>query len=250
MSYTPRTSVPSTGDLRWTRASYGGYNQADFPPKIVAWGGSVLANCTGYVHGRWMEIGNTNTDYNLSTGNANEYYNHADGYERGSEPKLGAILCLGGGANGHVAIVEEILSDGNIMCSESNYDGPIFRYVQRDRATGWKMHGGSTVGGFQGFIYHPNISPTPSTHTLTVINGSGSTTGTSGTTVNISASKGQGQIFQGWSLSGSGSIANTKYLNTTFTFGDGDATATANFKDKGKSKWVIYTPYLHVKPKL
>lgn len=160
MTYTPRTSAPTSGDLRWTKTTYGGYNQCIIGSP-TAWSGSVLANCTGYVHGRWMEIGNTNTEYNLSFGNAKEYYSHDDGYERGSEPKLGAILCLGGGLSGHVAIVEEILSDGNIMCSESNWGGPTFRYVQRDRATGWKMHGGSTVGDFQGFIYHPSISPTP-----------------------------------------------------------------------------------------
>lgn len=261
MSYTPRTTQPSNNDLRWRSTAYGGYN--NFPSVYDRWGsvtpyrGSVLANCTGYCQGRWMELGNTNTPYGLYS-NAKEWLNDAkaSGYSIGTEPQLGAIVVFDGWSKtpaGHVGIVEEISSDGSyIQCSESNWTTDItrgyFEYpVTRYRSTGWKRSG-STSGASIGFIYHPGISPT--THTLTVVNGKGSTSGSSGDTVNISATKKQGQIFQGWTLEGSGSIANKNYLNTTFTFGDGNATATANFKDKGKFNWVIYTGYMPNKPRM
>ena len=59
MAFTPRLTAPSSSDLRWIKDASGGYNQcvygSDGPP-------SVLPNCTGYVHGRVMEIRGVNTD--------------------------------------------------------------------------------------------------------------------------------------------------------------------------------------------
>lgn len=162
MSYTPRKTRPANGDKRWTQTPHG-YN-AQIIGSPTAWAYSVLANCTGYVHGRWMELGNTNTEYNLSNGHAKSYWGHADGYERGQEPRLGAVLCMGGGSNGHVAIVEEILDNGDIMCSESNWGAAVFEYVRRYKSLGYRRSSSSaSIGGFQGFIYHPGISPEPPT---------------------------------------------------------------------------------------
>lgn len=162
MSYTPRKTRPANGDKRWTQTPHG-YN-AQIIGSPTAWAYSVIANCTGYVHGRWMELGNTNTEYNLSNGHAKSYWGHADGYERGQEPRLGAVLCMGGGANGHVAIVEEILENGDIMCSESNWGAAVFEYVRRYKSLGYRRSSSSaSIGGFQGFIYHPGISPEPPT---------------------------------------------------------------------------------------
>lgn len=165
MTYTPRTTRPANGDKRWTKYApkdgYYGYNNQIYGSPS-AWAGSVLANCTGYVHGRWMELGNTTTEYNLSNGHAKTYWGHDDGYARGQTPQLGAVLCMGGGSAGHVAIVEEILDNGDIMCSESNYDSSIFEYVRRYKNLGYRRSSSSmSIGGFQGFIYHPNISPEP-----------------------------------------------------------------------------------------
>lgn len=158
MTYTPRTTRPENGDKRWTQIPHG-YN-AQIIGSPTAWPYSVIANCTGYVHGRWLELGNTTTEYNLSNGHAKSYWGHADGYERGQEPRLGAVLCMGGGENGHVAIVEEILDNGDIMCSESNWGKSIFEYVRRYKSLGYRRSSSSaSIGGFQGFIYHPNIAP-------------------------------------------------------------------------------------------
>ena len=71
MAYNPRLTAPGASDPRWLQINYGGYNQcivgSDGPP-------SVLPNCTGYVHGRIMEIRGVNTDdAGLSFGDAYTY---------------------------------------------------------------------------------------------------------------------------------------------------------------------------------
>lgn len=171
MAFTPRLTAPGTDDKRWIKTTYGGYNHCI----QIGSDGSVLPNCTGYVHGRWMEIGNTNTDYDLSLGDATTYYSRADGvFNRGSTPKLGAVVCFssvdstGAADAGHVCIVEEIASDGSyIVCSESDYGGARFTVRTRYKEYGWNPGSTGWLTTFQGFIYHPDISgsssvwPTP-----------------------------------------------------------------------------------------
>lgn len=149
MSYTPRTSAPDTTDPRWINVNYGGYNRCIVRDST----GSVLPNCTGYVHGRWMEIAGRTSETSLSLGNANTYYNYADGYTRSNQPSLGAVACYTGSL-GHVAIVEEISSDGNsITLSESNYSGARFNVRTVTKSNGWNIPG--SIVKFQGFIVNP-----------------------------------------------------------------------------------------------
>ena len=244
MSYTPRTTQPSDDDLRF-RSNDGlqgsnGYN--NFPNVRARWGGlspylgSVLANCTGYCQGRWMELGNTNTPYAFH-GNAGDWINEARqaGYQTGSEPQLGAIVVFAGWSTnraGHVAIVEEISDDGSyIKCSESNYGSTIFEWpVYRYRDTGWKRRGSSS-GPSIGFVYHPNIAPP--TYTLTVINGKADIyIADGGTVTNIYADMPQGGlVFYKWLQSTTnGTIENPNIMNTRFTFGNGDNTLTAIYR--------------------
>lgn len=247
MSYTPRTSTPSSGDLRWTNTGYGGYNNC-IVGKPTAWTGSVLANCTGYVHGRWMEIGDTSTDYSLSLGNAKEYYGHSDSYERGTTPKLGAILCLGGGSAGHVAVVEAIESNGDIWCSESNYGSTTFEYVKRYKDSGY-MRAGGTVSGFQGFIYHPNPDPHPIIYyTVNCTNCTASkASATSGESVTITASIPKGYKIANWKISGV-SVSPTRYVNSfSFTMPENDVSIICNLV-KHSTDSICYSvtcPYRH-----
>lgn len=234
MAYTPRLTEPSTTDKRWINTAYGGYNRC-----INVGGGSVIPNCTGYVHGRWMEIGNTNTDYNLSLGNANTYYSHADGFERGQEPKLGAIAVYTGGEAGHVCVVEEIISNDEIVCSESDYGGARFSVRHRYRQYGWRQ-GNYGTGGFAGFIYHPSISDSgggevtpPSSdqeYNITVKNGTASKTkGKEGEIITLTANKPNvNQIFKGWKAT-AGKLENPYKLQTSYTIAGSDATITAEY---------------------
>lgn len=169
MAFTPRLTAPSETDKRWisNEGSYGGYNECLVIDSVT---GSVLPNCTGYVHGRWMEIGSTDQEYALSTGDAWTYYTRtSDGYTRGSEPELGACACYAtdGGEPGHVCVVEEIIDSDTIVTSDSDYGGARFTTRTRYRQYGWNPSTGWNTT-FQGFIYHPaveeggtQILPTP-----------------------------------------------------------------------------------------
>lgn len=145
--FVPRLTIPDPSDLHWIKTTYGGYNRCILGEPSYGTG-SVLANCTGYAWGRFLEIcGYTNC--NLSTGNAANWYGHtSDGYQRGSVPQLGAIACWGTGA-GHVAVVEEITST-YIKCSESGWQwSDIFR------VTNFNLNMDKSGHVFQGFIYVP-----------------------------------------------------------------------------------------------
>lgn len=135
-----------------------------------------VGNCTWYAWGRFWEISgatsSTEKRPTLNTGNAEDWYPYtADGYERGSTPRLGAILCMRDGAYsgwGHVAIVEEIEEDGSIWTSESGLEsqstglgGFYFRYVKR-RASDY-VYDPDDQYIFQGFIYNPYAGDTPGT---------------------------------------------------------------------------------------
>ena len=156
-TYTPRLTPPSANDKHWIKTTSGGYNKCI---QIQA-NGSVLPNCTGYVHGRWMELlGKTTDDMGLSFSDAKYYYSWSSNtLERGREPRLGAILCQSYEPAGHVAVVEEIIDNNTIRCSESNYGGPTFTTRIRRREWNWDwISNGDAI--FQGFIYLPD-SPTP-----------------------------------------------------------------------------------------
>ena len=160
--YVPRLTAPHSDDLRWIQIGSGGYNRCIYGSDGEP---SVLPNCTGYVHGRWMELAGINTDtLGLAFTNASGYWANSDGsLQRGSEPALGACICYAdrdGGA-GHVAIVEAISDDGTyIVASESNYGAEYFVTRVRYRNNDWSWYTNPhTI--FQGFIYHPNIVPGP-----------------------------------------------------------------------------------------
>ena len=151
MSYNPRLTEPSSNDLNWIHTSKGGKNSC-----ILITGNSVLPNCVGYAWGRFMEV--LGSTPKLARTNAENWYNYNDGYERGQEPKLGAVICFAKGqagvssdGAGHVAIVEQINSDGSIVTSNSDYGGR--RFFTRIFTKPYSMRGYT----FQGFIYNPAV---------------------------------------------------------------------------------------------
>lgn len=151
--FTPRTTAPSTTDRHWIHTSKGGLNEC-----ILISGNSVLPNCVGYAWGRAYEL--LGRRPSLSRNNAENWYgNTGDGYPRSQTPKLGSVLCwrkgqAGNGSDGagHVAVVEEIYSDGTVLCSNSAYGGQRF-YTKRIKPKTWP--GGAYV--FQGYI-HPDYN--------------------------------------------------------------------------------------------
>ena len=164
MKFIPRTKAPNTTNKYYLKAGKGGYNRAMEIDKKTH---SCLPNCCGLVHGRWLESQQV-IDYEkydkLSTGDAGNYYKKKDGYARGQTPKLGAVICFSkdGGA-GHVAFVEEIKSNGDIVISNSAYKGTRFFMKTLTKKSGYSY--GSKYH-LQGFIYNPvefntsNVTPT------------------------------------------------------------------------------------------
>lgn len=148
--YTPRTTAPESNDKNYIHYSEGGYNRC-----IEIKNGSCLPNCVGYAWGRWREILGENPK--LSRANAENWYGYtADGYKRGTTPKLGAVICWRKGTvgvesdgAGHVGIVEAINGD-TVTVSMSAYGGT--RWFTRTFKKGSYNYNGFV---FQGFIYLP-----------------------------------------------------------------------------------------------
>lgn len=150
--YKPRLTAPSTSDKNWIKSTKGGYNYC-----IEIKNGSCLPNCVGYAWGRWREL--LGSKPNLSTGNAENWFNKKDGYTRGQEPKVGAVICWRKGkagdssdGAGHVAIVEEVKSNGDVVTSNSAYNGTRFYTKTYKKSNNYYMGSKYT---FQGFIYIP-----------------------------------------------------------------------------------------------
>ena len=150
--FIPRTTAPSATDKHWIKSTCGGLNEC-----LKISGNSCLPNCVGYAWGRLYEL--IGTRPKLSTGNAENWYpNTADGYKRSATPKLGAVACWRKGKAfneadgcGHVAIVEEIKPNGDIVCSNSAYGGTRFYMKTYSKSAGYN-DGALT---FQGFILPP-----------------------------------------------------------------------------------------------
>lgn len=149
VNFTPRTTAPNATDKHWLHTSKGGLNEC-----IHISGDSVLPNCVGYAWGRFYEL--TGEKPRLSKGNAEDWYgNTSDGYKRSATPQLGAVACWRKGqvwnsadGCGHVAVVEEIKPNGDIVCSNSAYGGTRFYMKTYSKSTGYN-DGALT---FQGFI--------------------------------------------------------------------------------------------------
>lgn len=128
--------------------------------------GYGLPNCTCYAWGRFWEISDLSDgvqDYSnrptLPTGDAGEWFGDVTGYETGTIPKLGAVICWSdndGGA-GHVGIVEAIAENGDITVSQSAW-GSTFFWTNTKLAEQGYSYSGYT---FQGFIYNPHVKSGP-----------------------------------------------------------------------------------------
>lgn len=154
-------------DSSWLSEAYGGLNPfGELGQANAKCLGDTLPNCTSYAWGRFYEI--LGSKPALYTGKVEQWYTYtSDGYQRGQEPRLGAIMCWSGnsaanidgqGGNGHVAIVEKINSDGSIRTSESAFGDSRYWWTT-DRSKGSDGNWGQTAAyTFQGFIYCPNVA--------------------------------------------------------------------------------------------
>lgn len=117
--------------------------------------GYGLPNCTCYAYGRYAEV--RQQFASLPTGDAKEWYGDATAFERGSTPRLGAIICFGsrsGTGDGHVAVVEVIQDGGNTIVTSNSAWGGTYFYRETLSVSNNYEPTDSPDYLFQGFIYN------------------------------------------------------------------------------------------------
>ncbi|MBC7943611.1 LysM peptidoglycan-binding domain-containing protein [Candidatus Saccharibacteria bacterium] len=147
----PRGNLPETerpGYVAPRVATYG-YNSTPSSPgsstgnffNASAGNRYAVGYCTWYVYERRAQLGMPIGSF---WGDASSWAYSASsaGYTVNRTPSVGAIMQNGGGA-GHVAIVESVLSNGDVVLSEMNYGG------------GWnQIHRGRVVSAGQATLYN------------------------------------------------------------------------------------------------
>ena len=150
MAFVPRlTSAGIQGNKWWFSSG-----------NIFYASGYGMPNCTCYAYGRYAEVRGAFAA--LPGGNATTWYDTvSSAFKKGSEPALGAIICWStsvSGYGGHVAVVEEIHDNGDIVTSNSAWGGTFFYTQTITKASGYAFPG-SRPYYFRGFIYNDNYAP-------------------------------------------------------------------------------------------
>lgn len=147
--------------------SYGGISpciQGNNQYGLRPFPGSVLVNCVGWASGRFNAkiFGEDNPQFKyLGNRNAIDFtkWPALQGLDWGLTPRVGACMVWGHG-EGHVAIVEEVISDTEVITSESGWSyraQPIVREIRRKKGDDGRW---GYAHEFLMFIYPPG-SPEP-----------------------------------------------------------------------------------------
>lgn len=121
-------------------------------------------NCTWYAYGRFCENleAHGKKPHLACRGDAVNFWEEnkragRNAYKYGSKAKPGSIMVWGYGSRtghpGHVAFVEKVLPNGDVITSESGWSSGWLGNIKRTKASGYKMSYNNAV--FLGFIY-PN----------------------------------------------------------------------------------------------
>ena len=164
--YKPRLTKPEAGNKYYITRANGGYSTAIKGSPTDA-DCDVLSNCVGYAVGRFHEIAGC-TAFNLVDAvNAENIFANAQkhGLKTGSTPALGAMIVWQKGATlsgsdgaGHVAVVEKVEKNGDILTSESGYGckNPFWTTARR------APYGYGSDFKLLGFVYQPEkVNPYP-----------------------------------------------------------------------------------------
>lgn len=164
MAFTPRLTRPTAGNKYYIRKASGGYSKA-VKGKPTDSQCDVLSNCVGYAYGRFNEIGGYGYCKYLAPTNAENFIQYKGSCEVGQTPKVGACMVWqkgktlkGSDGAGHVAIVEKVISDTEVVTSESGWNAskPFWTQTRKKGSNGrW---GANSAYTFLGFIYNPAVS--------------------------------------------------------------------------------------------
>lgn len=168
MSFTMRTTKPEKGNKYYITKSAGGWSDAIVGSPTDS-NCNVLSNCVGYAYGRFNEIGGYGYCKYLRPVNAENFMQYKGNLSTGQTPKLGACMVWQRGATlndsdgaGHVAIVEKVISNTEVITSESGWGSstPFWTQTRKKGNDGrWGAGSGYT---FLGFIYNPAVSDSDS----------------------------------------------------------------------------------------
>ena len=132
LSQATQTTAPiaqNSSDPNWNSRAYREDNplwRAGFaprsvnPPQYAMSNPNAKGNCTWYANGRLRELGYRSADLNQLVGNASQWGTQATnaGIPVSRTPQVGSIAQWD---SNHVAVVEQVNSDGTIVISESSY---------------------------------------------------------------------------------------------------------------------------------
>jgi CHAP domain len=144
-SCTSTTPTPSTSQPNFNATEYrgnnpfwnGGFAPASTNPPNPRLG-NALGNCTWYANGRAKQFGRNATRVDRMLGNAGQWGSQAGaaGIATSSQPQVGAIAqwdASGAMPYGHVAVVEQVNSNGTVVISESSYGSNDWNFLFRTR---------------------------------------------------------------------------------------------------------------------
>lgn len=158
--FKPRLTKPEKGNPYYNTIANGGLSPA-IKGKPTDSDCDVLSNCVGYAIGRFNEIGGEGFK-NLKSVDAQHFIKYAGKCKVGFTPKVGACMVWENTAknSGHVAIVEQVVSDTEVVTSESGWGCAIPFWTQHlKKGDGnWSQPKGYT---FLGFIYNPALEEIP-----------------------------------------------------------------------------------------
>lgn len=125
---------------------------------------NVLPNCVGFATARFNQFGNFGSCKYLGNTDAKNFIDLAkrQGLKIGTVPKVGACICWTGGNYGHVAIVEEVINENEIVISQSgwSYKGGAYWTAKHKKGSSGNWIAGDDYNWmrnykFAGFIYQP-----------------------------------------------------------------------------------------------
>lgn len=163
MAFTPRLTRPEAGNKYYIRKADGGYSNAikGNPTDKEC---NVLSNCVGYAYGRFNEIGDYGYCKYLAPVNAENFIQYKGSCEVGMTPKIGACMVWqkgnslsGSDGAGHVAIVEKVISDTEVVTSESGWGSSVPFYTKTRKKGSDGRWGCGSAYKFLGFIYNPAV---------------------------------------------------------------------------------------------
>lgn len=163
MAFIPCLERPKDGNPYYNTKDNGGYSTA-IKGKPTYKGLNVLSNCVGWAFGRFNEIGGYGKMKYLAPVNAENFWDYSTGLQKGQVPKLGAVMVWQKGATrkgsdgaGHVCIVEKIISNEEVVTSESGWNNPTPWYSKTRKKGSNGRWGQNSNYTFLGFIYNPAV---------------------------------------------------------------------------------------------